>query len=252
MQSKNLLPVAIKIGSLMLEFGAEIYRVEESIYRICKAYGATSTEIFAIPSAIIVTINMEDEDSYTLSKHILLKETDLDKVDKLNDLSRYICNNTPDLTTVNEMIKIILTRKTYSKFANTIAYAVAPAIFCLFFGGNLKDAAFSMICGIVVKMFYDNLTKLQANTIFINIICSSIGSLIAILFVKFGLADHYDKIIIGTIMLLVPGLILTTSMRDFMMGDLIAGVLRLIEAMLVAIGIAIGVALALTLFGITG
>lgn len=252
MQSKNLLPVAIKIGSLMLEFGAEIYRVEESIYRICKAYGATSTEIFAIPSTIIVTINMEDENTYTLSKHVYSKETDLDKVDKLNDLSRYICNNTPDLTTVNEMIKIILTRKTYNKLSNTIAYAVAPAIFCLFFGGNLKDAAFSMICGIVVKMCYDNLIRLQANTIFINIICSSIGSLFAILFVKFGLADHYDKIIIGTIMLLVPGLILTTSMRDFMMGDLIAGVLRLIEAMLVATGIAIGVALALTLFGITG
>ena len=251
MQSKNLLPIAIKIGSLMLEFGAEIYRVEESIVRICKAYGAVSTEVFAIPSSIIVTISMEDEDSYTLSKHIFSKETDLDKVDKLNDLSRYICNNTPDLKTVSEMIKIILTRKKYNRLSITISYAVAPAVFCLFFGGNLKDATFSMICGVIVKLFYNNLTRLRANTIFINIICSSVGSLFAILFVKFGFADHYDKIIIGTIMLLVPGLILTTSMRDFMMGDLIAGMLRLIEALLVATGIAIGVALVLTLFGIT-
>ena len=249
MQSEKLLPIAMRIGSLMLEYGAEIYRVEESIYRICKAYGAVSTDVFAIPSSIIVTMYMENEDAITLSKRVFAKQTDFDKVDQLNNLSRYVCSNLPDANTINELIQVIMARPEYNQKSVLIAYAIIPAAFCLFFKGTLVDAAFSMITGIVVKYLLDILYRFKSNTIFTNIICSSIGSLLAILFVKLGLAENYDKIIIGTIMLLVPGLILTTSMRDFMMGDLMAGMLRLIEALLVATGIAIGVALILTLFG---
>jgi uncharacterized membrane protein YjjP (DUF1212 family) len=249
MQSRNLLPIVLKIGSLMLEFGAEIYRVEESIYRICKAYGAKSIEVFVIPSTIILTLSMGDEDTLTLSRKVVAKETDLDKVDQLNNLSRYICENTPDIRTISEMIVVILSRKSYRKSVIYASYAVVTPVFCLFFGGNIRDAFFSMFAGLTVKYVLDILNRLNSNTIFINIICSSISSLLAIIFVKLGLADNYDKIIIGTIMLLVPGLTLTTSMRDFIMGDLIAGILRLIEALLVATGIAIGVALVLTLFG---
>ncbi len=250
MNNNQIINTAMRIGSLMLSYGAEIYRAEDSIIRICKAYDAESVEVFAIPSSIIVTLYMNEDEPITLTKSIKDEGTDLDKVDQLNNLSRYICSSTPDYQQIKTMINDIVIRKPYKNISHIIAFAIAPAIFCLFFGGNLKDAFFSMFIGIVVKYLLDILQRLRANLIFTNIICSAVSSVMAILFTLVGLADNYDKMIIGAIMLLVPGLVLTNAMRDFMLGDLIAGMLRLIETLLIAAGIAIGVALVLTLFRI--
>ncbi len=250
MSADELLKIVLSIGHYMLEYGAEIYRVEESVSRICKAYGAKSVDVFAIPSTIIVTLSMNDDKPVTMTKRAYEKETDLNKVDRLNHLSRYICANTPDAQTIKEMLCDIMSQKQYGAVTLTIAFSVIPAIFCIFFGGNFKDAGVAFVIGAMMKFLLDLLLYLKTNIIFTNIIASLFASIIAIIAVNIGIGDHYDKIIIGSIMLLVPGLILTNSMRDFIMGDFMAGILRLIAAILVATGIAIGVALALTAFGL--
>ena len=248
MYNYKLFEIALKIGGLMLSYGAEIFRAEESIVRICKAYGVKEIDVFAIPSNIIVTFYSENDEPCTLSKKIKQRKDDFDKIDKLNSLSRYICENTPDVDTINKSINNILSRKHYNKGIITFCYAIIPAIFCLFFGGNLKDAFFSMFIGIVIMKTLNFLQKYRANLIFTNIICSALASIISILFVMIGFGDNYDKMIIGSIMLLVPGIILTNAMRDIMLGDIMTGILGLIETFLVASGLAIGVVLILTLF----
>jgi len=249
MRGQELLSTSMKIGQLLLEYGAEIYRAEESIIKICKAYGAESVHVFAIPSILIVTLSYNGGEQITITKRVYEKEIDLNKVDKLNNLSRYICANRPTSEEISHLLNEIMSINNYNKITIIAMHAIIPAVFALFFGGNFKDASVAMGIGILLKFVLDLLFKFKANIIFTNIICSSIGSVIAIIMVRLGVADNYDKIIIGTIMLLVPGLILTNSMRDFIMGDILAGIIRLIETILVATGIAIGVALVLYLFG---
>lgn len=249
MKTEKLLSLVMEIGQKMLENGAEIYRVEESIVRICKSYGAKSVEVFAIPSSIIVTLDMGEEKT-TMSKRIFPKETNLDIVDKLNNLSRYICSVKPDTVTIEKLLNDIVKSPVYSNFLIGLCYLFIPAAFALFFGGNARDAVVASLIGVIIKVLLDVLSKMKTNTVFTNILCSAVSSVLAILSVRASIGTHYDKIIIGTIMLLVPGLILTNSMRDFIMGDLMAGTLRLIEAVLVATGIAIGVALVLSFFNL--
>ena len=71
-------------------------------------------------------------------------------------------------------------------------------------------------------------------------------ALCALGFVRSGFAANMDKIIIGTIMTLVPGLAITNSMRDIIAGDLLAGVTKTTEALLIGAGIAVGAAIPLT------
>lgn len=56
-------------------------------------------------------------------------------------------------------------------------------------------------------------------------------------------------IIIGNIMLLIPGVVLTNSIRDMLSGDMISGLLRLSESVVLAVAIAIGFALSTALLG---
>ena len=75
-------------------------------------------------------------------------------------------------------------------------------------------------------------------------------SAIAVIISRCGLTDGFDKVIIGASMNLVPGIILTNCMRDFIAGDFLAGMYTLIEALLIAVGMAVGAASAIALFTI--
>ena len=58
-----------------------------------------------------------------------------------------------------------------------------------------------------------------------------------------------DKIMIGDIMLLIPGLLLVNAIKEMFNRDIVTGLYRLIEAVLVALAIAGGYALAFLVMG---
>ena len=66
---------ALDIGQAMLQSGAEISRVEDSIRRLCVAFGAERADVFAITSNITVTIYSNSFGS--LLTHLTLPTSDL-------------------------------------------------------------------------------------------------------------------------------------------------------------------------------
>ena len=91
MTAPELLGCALKLGRRLLECGAEIYRVEESIQRMCLAYGAQSADVYAVPTAIIATVQMDAEHVVTQTCRINQRGTDLNQVAALNALCRMVC-----------------------------------------------------------------------------------------------------------------------------------------------------------------
>jgi len=90
-----LLNTASTMGIQMLESGAEAYRVEDSLLRLCRAYGVETTEIFAIPSLLIVSMCDPDGHSHTRVRRLYRRGTNLWQVDQLNSLCRAVCQGTP-------------------------------------------------------------------------------------------------------------------------------------------------------------
>ena len=86
MTSDELLEISTTLGYMLLENGAEIYRVEESIARVLQSYGIPNTEVFATPTCIITTITTSDGQSHTRLKRISARGTNLGKVTTLNDI----------------------------------------------------------------------------------------------------------------------------------------------------------------------
>lgn len=249
MNDQKLIETATDIGCRMLEHGAEIYRVEETISRICLAYGARSVDVFAIPNSVVVSVLGAGGESRTRTRRIKSHNIDLDKVDRLNHLSRAICRDTPDAGWIENEIKSICTQPVYPFRMQIFACALVSFFFTLFFGGDLRDAAAALAAGCAMKAASVRLEKFGLSSFFINIVASGIAGAFAFLSVYWGAAVHLDKIIIGVLMNLVPGLSLTNSIRDFIVGDLMAGLMKLTETLLTAAGIAVGVMLALRLLG---
>ena len=249
MNPEQLLTCALDIGEKMLISGAEIGRVEDSSQLICSAYGCVRTDVFTITSSIVVSIEDKNRKYYTQSRRITGSKTDLTRLDKLNSLSRHICASTPDWEYVQQRLAEIDREKGYPFWAEVASSAMIAAAFAIFFGGNAADGAVALVLGALLRLLTALLQKAHINQILINVAATFLLSSAAILSVRFGLGHDANEIIIGNIMLLIPGIALTNSLRDMISGDIISGLLRFLDAILVAAAIAAGYILAAHMLG---
>lgn len=239
MDLNEILHVATFAGKIMLESGGETYRAEEIIWRICKIYGIEEAESFVTTTGIMVSI-CHNGKTHSLIRRVSTRTIDLDKVDKVNDLSRNIINRGLTVSELKEQLKIINNGERYNDKTAIIISALGAFCFVFLFGGKISEAIAAFFIGLIIKSLSIKFATLEINQFFINSICAGIAAIMAILFLKLGLINDLDNTIIGSIMLLVPGLAITNAIRDTISGDLLAGSTRAVEAFLVAISIAIG------------
>lgn len=249
-EANELLYMALDIGEQMLHSGAEVSRVEDTIDRICKAYGAQRVDVFTITASIVVTMYSEDFGPITQTRRITGQEFDLHRLDCLNQLSREICAQKLSLEEIRQRIGAVGEEKKYPFYVQVFIFAFISGSFSLFFGGSMQDALVSCIVGIGLKYMKLAAERLQMNSFLTALISSFAGGLMAIFFVKLGIGNSVSKISIGNIMLLIPGIALTNAMRDMFSGDTISGALRFTEAILLAMTIAFGFAAASSLGGV--
>ncbi|MBQ4562848.1 MAG: threonine/serine exporter family protein [Lachnospiraceae bacterium] len=236
------LHLAMNIGKYMIKSGAEISRVEDTMYRICRSFGVEEVDVFVITSSIVSTLYSPEIGHVTQTKRVGPMKYNLDRLDHLNQLSRSICAGM-EIEEAEAAYEQVMARPIYGFRTYVVLYAISAAAFCILFGGNVRDALAASLIGIVLK-FMDELTKrLEMNGFLSGFVCSLTGGILVTLAVRCGLGEHFSKISIADIMLLIPGLALTNSIRDMFSGDTISGVNRFIEAILLSIMIASGFAL---------
>lgn len=242
----DLINTTAEVGYMLVLNGAEIYRAEESMKRIFRAYGVNSGEVFVIPTFLSISVLTPDGHPITKIRRIPPHGMDLDKVDKINSLCRRVCLCTPSFSCIRRELDAIAKSSMFPVWAQVAAYAAVGFFFTLFYGGSFLDALVAMLCGGIIKPVCDVLKKFNVNSFFTDIAASFFAAFLALMAAKVDIYLNYDKIIIGALMNLVPGIAITGFMRDIIAGDLIAGILRLVESLLVATAIAIGAGIALT------
>ncbi|MFL0196498.1 threonine/serine exporter family protein [Clostridium sp. WILCCON 0269] len=252
MNINKIVNLAAHAGKIMLESGAEIYRVEETITRIGGSYNIYNIDAFVTLNVIIVSASDEHGQTISVIKRVRHRTLNLEKISKVNNLSRHI--NDKDYSLYKAEIKLseIESSRPYSFKVTLLFSGTTTAFFSLAFGGNAKDFIVSFFIGILIRLTSYAFNFLRTNEFFINILCGSIAALIALISTKYNIGSHTDTIIISSIMLLVPGLAITNAIRDTIAGDLISGISRGMEAFLAAVAIAIGTGVVLKLWFILG
>lgn len=249
MSPEQILTCALDIGEQMLLSGAEIGRVEDSIRLICSAYGCSRTHVFTITSSIVVSIEYCNRKNYTQSRRITGAKTDLTRLDRLNALSRHICQETPSWDFVQSRLAYITSAPAYPMWLEVVASGTIGGAFAVFFGGTLADGIVACGLGALLCLITHLLQRARMNQLLVNVFATFALSSLAILAVRTGLGNDANEIIIGNIMLLIPGIALTNSLRDLISGDIISGLLRLLDAILTAGAIAAGYIIAARLLG---
>lgn len=244
MDYNTLLDLVTDLGYRLSMCGAETFRVEESITLIMQAYDIKA-EAFAIPNNLTVSIETPDGTPLTRMRRIGNHGNDLDSVERYSNLSRRICAEKPDpKTAVSWLKQTDASLLRYNLLWTMLGNALGAAGFSVFFGSNLTDCLLAGVCGILVGVVGLLMDRLNANQFFRTIAASFLMALLTYGLAATGIANNADTIIIGTLMILVPGLLFTNAMRDIIYGDTNSGVNRIVLVFLIAVAIALGTAAA--------
>lgn len=249
---QKTLGFALDVGKSMIKCGAEMNRVEETIIRICHAYGMIHTEVFSIVSMISVTTEDEDGNIYTQSRRVHSYGVNMGMLEKLNSLSREICACPLKIEEAKEKLGKITYDPKKFHWTSMLGAMVAAGGFALFFGGTVLDAVAAMPIAILIYVMNTFIKMRGINKLFYTFLCSLLSGALAIIFVKIGFGTNESSIMIGDIMLIIPGIMLINSVRELLCGDLMSGLLRMIESVILAFAIACGFAVPILFFGKLG
>ncbi|MDO5426599.1 MAG: threonine/serine exporter family protein [Coriobacteriia bacterium] len=245
----KIVDLALEIAYLQLISGAEMERVDRTIQKICDAYDATNVEYFTYPRFIILSLDYEGK-TYTKSKKIRDKAPNFHRLEELSKVFDDILDSKPDLDIVIQRVRMLYTTKQFGVLAQMFCYFFGPAGFTIFFGGTFYEAAISGVIGLLILLITFGVKKLTDNFFFPTVIYSFVMSLSVRILGALAIVQNVESMQIGLLMMVVPGLIITNSMREFISGEYLTGYSKLIEALLVALAVAMGVIFAAALMRI--
>ncbi|MCK4260113.1 MAG: threonine/serine exporter family protein [Halanaerobiales bacterium] len=247
--SKQVLDIAGIAGQIILSNGGEIYRTEDTITRICKAYGIPFVQSVVTPTGIFISVDNKDSISQTLVLRIHRRNLNLTKISDVNAFSRNLQSNLLDYQNAMNKLNEINDAKN--------VYRVNWVIFLSSFGGSMnvllaKVSIINIIPAFLASLFAQIVIKkigfLKEVNFVPQLIAGFIAGFISLVCFENGLGDQLSIIIVSSILPFVPGVSITNAIRDAISGDLISANSRGIEALLIAISLAVGVALALGVF----
>ncbi|WP_094546888.1 threonine/serine exporter family protein [Petroclostridium xylanilyticum] len=248
MDDKDIIRLVILAGQIMLENGAETYRVEDTMERICSATDIKSVNTFATPTGIFVSIQTKNREHYTTIKRVKTRTTNLSKVYQVNNISRQFVQGDITIGQALHSLEQLNIEPPPDKVFLTFVAGCSSGFFALLLGGSLWDGIIAAFCGALIQLAAIILLNKGISSFLVNLTGGSISAIVAVFFSGVLNLGNVDKIIIGSIMPLLPGLAITSAIRDTIYGDLVSGTTRIVEALLIAVSIASGVGIILRIW----
>ncbi|MCI8633227.1 MAG: threonine/serine exporter family protein [Lachnospiraceae bacterium] len=247
---KKVCKIALRAGEIMASHGAEAYRIEDTVCRLLKTTGFSYAEAHVSVTGLFITLSDPSLDrEVTLVKRISNRVSDLSQISHANEISRRFVSGELTIEQAFQEFDALENKQYYSPFIILLSFVVISSLFTFMFGGYPLDALASAFVGFFVGIAYLLFGKLKSLGFVRDFLASVVLGIFCILFVYFiPIGSHLQPIISGSIMPLVPGMLLTVAIRDLLHGDYMSGVSRAIEASICAVSIAAGVSIVAHLF----
>jgi|GEM_PF-43291 len=253
-EEKKILILAMYAGEIMVKNGSETYRVEDTIQRICRSAGIEYVESLVTPTGIHISVDLKEtsvEHMLSSLKRIQERLINLDKVSKVNDFSRRFVMQEISIEEGMRILKRIDEEKEpYSIQFQAISAGIASAFFILLVGASLGEFTGALLSTIIMTYALRILLRGGFPSFFAHLAGGMIAAFLAIFIAAIFPEIRMNVMIVGGIMVMVPGVAITNSLRDTVAGDLVSGMTRGLEAMTIAVSIAFGVGFMINLLGI--
>ena len=234
-------------AQLVLESGGETYRVEETVRRMAKGLGMSDVNVVAFPTSIFV-----ETQGRACVRRISHRGTNMRRLVLTNDVSRQTEHGELTLAQAERALDAVSRDPGIRQDLAIPACGLACGSFCLLVGGGLRAFLIAILIGVILQAAQPLFSRMTTGALLGNF-CGGLLSAVLAQAAQLALPGlEVNAVIIGGIMPYLSGLLMTTAVRDTMYGDLVSGVARAVEALLLAASVAAGVFVGLKLTAMMG
>ena len=247
MNTSDLGELCLLAGKIMLESGAETYRVQDRYNdENCRFFWMNYPNSYVTPTGIIFSLCGTEQ---TKLVQISKRSTDLYKVIIVNSISRKISNGEISAEEAYFTLrKVEKENLKYPIYVKIIAASIVSGFSLVMFNGEWNDFFSAFLAGGAGFLCVSYIHCLVDIKFFTEFLAALLVGLMSYSFKYIGFGHDLSNIIVASIMPLVPGLLITNAVRDLMAGHLVSGLSKGAEAALTAFAIGAGVAIVFSLF----
>lgn len=244
-----VLDFAVNLGRRMLDAGANLERVNDTMTRVCLSYHLESISIYSLNSTIMVSA--KSADGVYASRHIAVQPASihLERLNRLNRLSRTVCDEIPVPSLLAGLLDKTQPEEEYSTSKIILGYMIAMTSLCVIFGGTVKDVIAADCITFALFWLIRWLSDRNLNRIVVNTLCMWFSGTLGLLLVRIGIGEQYFSIIITSSMMMIPGIPLVNAVRNLLCGNEMNGVLEILKVLTETVAIVLGLVLSIYMFG---
>lgn len=245
-QRRRIMDFIMAAGETLLQNGAEVFRVEQTMEIMARSFHLREFHVYVLTNGIFASAGTAEISEV---RNVPVRTTHLGRVAAVNELSRQIAAGGVTLDEAESRL-VLAQRIPFPKGRVQLLAGMSGAFcFALIFGGTLRSGLAAAVAGLAASGY---LLLCDRNNVPGGFKTISTAALITILCILgcnlLGIGASHA--IIGTLMILTPGIAFTMGIRDFVQKDYLSGTIRMIDALLIAASIAIGTGLVLSLYRI--
>lgn len=240
MQPEDLLLFAADAARLMLESGGETYRAEDTAMDIIVSQGGVEAECFATSTGLMLSFTGQDGKVRSIVRRVKRRGMNLEKASRIHAMVRSIKADKIDILDAASELDAIERLRERPAIVRMGASALGAGFFTLLFGGGAAEAIAAALIGALLSLLILGFQRLKLPDFLTSLAGGGLTALSSLALQSFGITESPDAIIIGVIMLLVPGVAITNAIRDIIAGDLVAGIARGVDAFITAAAISAG------------
>ena len=247
---KDLALVLLEIGAQLMSSGASTARVRLTLNRISDRFGCRS-EVIITNRALMLTIHTDDNSqSFSSGKRISLHGINFRMVSGISRMSWRALEEAWDLDKIRAEVERLKSLPNYPRWLVLTMVGLAGAAFCRLFGGHAIEMMISFLATVAGLFVRQETLRKNFNPYLCVFFASATASLLAGAAVRFGLGISPELAFTASVLFLVPGVPLITSVSDLLDGNMLNGLSRGVNAFLISFAIALGLLTAMIIYSI--
>ncbi len=241
---RRIMDFIMAAGQTLLENGAEVFRVEQTMEIMARSFHLREFHVYVLTNGIFASAGTAEISEV---RNVPVRTTHLGRVAAVNELSRHIAQTGNDSGRGREPSGAGAAAALPKRSCAAAVRAVRGVLLCHDVRRQLRSALAAAGAGLVASWYLLWCGRHEVPGGFQKISTAALITLVCILLCNL-LHTSASHAIIGTLMILTPGIAFTMGIRDFVQGDYLSGTIRMIDALLIAASIAIGTGLVLRLY----
>lgn len=231
----------VRLARALHTYGTPSHRTEQALVRIAERLGVRG-QFLVTPTSILAAIGDEEGQILRLSR-IDPGETDLQKLTRVHQVIRDVFEGVLPIRAARKVLEDIETsRPAYGPWLAGVAFTAASATAARFFDGGLLEILGASIAGALVGIV--NLIGGRSERVsrLLPAISGMLSAIVAGVFAS-TTGAFAPIVLLGSLIVLVPGLTLTVAMNELALGHVVSGSARLTGATVTFLQLGFGAAL---------